>query len=81
LGVDELSTTIRVRVDVKRRLEELKREMNLRSHSDVIEKLIERATDPRAALEHMVYWAMDMRRDVKRLVELLERLVAALEAR
>jgi predicted CopG family antitoxin len=76
-----LSTTIRVRVDVKRRLDELKREMGLRTHSEVVEKLLERATDPRAALEHLIYWVMDMRRDVKRLAELLERLVTALESR
>jgi predicted CopG family antitoxin len=79
-GVDELSTTIRVRVDVKKRLEELKREMGLRSHSEVVEKLLEGATDPRATLEHLIYWVIDMRRDVKKLIELLERLVAALEA-
>jgi predicted CopG family antitoxin len=76
-----LSTTIRVKVDVKRRLEELKREMGLRSINDVIEHLLGKASDPKAALETLYYWVADVRRDVKRLIELLERLVVALESR
>lgn len=74
-----MSTTIRVGVDVKRRLEELKGELGLRSYSEVVEHLLGRASDPKAALESLYYWIMDVRRDVKRLVELLEKLTAEIE--
>jgi predicted CopG family antitoxin len=74
-----MSTTIRVGVDVKRRLEELKGELGLHSHSEVIERLLERTSDPKAALDSLYYWIMDVRRDVKRLIELLEKLTAEIE--
>jgi predicted CopG family antitoxin len=74
-----MSTTIRVGVDVKRRLEELKEELKLHSYSEVIEHLLEKISDPKAVLDSLYYWIMDVRRDVKRLAELLEKLTAEIE--
>lgn len=69
-----MSTSIRVSVDVKKRLEELKKQLGMRSYNEVIEHLLGVTSNPKAALEAVYYWAMDVRKDVKKLVNLLEEL-------
>jgi predicted CopG family antitoxin len=70
-----MSTTVRVSVDVKKKLDELKKRLGLKRYSDVIEMLVNSYESPKTALETLYYWIEDAREDVKKLAQLLETLV------
>jgi predicted CopG family antitoxin len=64
--------TIRVSKEVARKLEELKPKYFAGSYDEVIRELIRRAEDPKTALESLAGWMMDVRNDVKTLIQLLD---------
>jgi predicted CopG family antitoxin len=64
--------TIRVSKEVARKLEELKPKLFAGSYDEVIRELIRRAEDPKTALESLAGWMMDVRNDVKTLIQLLD---------
>jgi predicted CopG family antitoxin len=64
--------TIRVSKEVARKLEELKPKFFAGSYDEVIRELIRRAEDPKSALESLAGWMLDVRSDVKTLIQLLD---------
>ena len=65
-------TTIRVSKELVSKLEELKPKYFAGSYDEVIRELIRRAEDPKTALESLAGWMMDVKNDVKKLIQLLD---------
>ena len=78
MGCDCLSTTIRVKRDLKRALDELKSQMGFRDYSELVEFLVKKESEPRSVFDVLYYWTIDMRSDVKKLIEVVGDLNTAL---
>jgi len=76
----KVDTHIRVSVETHRKLMELKNKMGARSVDEVVQKLVDQATNPAKAAEMLIMWLLDIRDDVKSIKHSLEKLVNILEA-